>query len=93
MSHGLEEFRLTYQVSTSLTRFFLSPCSLRLLSTPMSISFICQVNRELHQISMPSLAKGKQIPMPSCYGGIPHNAGFDFLDLTPSILLLRQFWD
>jgi hypothetical protein len=24
---------------------------------------------------------------------IPHNASFGFLDLTPSILLLRQFWD
>jgi hypothetical protein len=27
------------------------------------------------------------------YSWIPHNAGFGFLDLTPSILLLRQFWD
>jgi hypothetical protein len=27
------------------------------------------------------------------YGWIPHDAGFGFLDLTPSILLLRQFWD
>jgi hypothetical protein len=27
------------------------------------------------------------------YGWMPHNAGFGFLDLTPSILLLRQFWD
>jgi hypothetical protein len=27
------------------------------------------------------------------YGWMQHNAGFDFLDLTPSILLLRQFWD
>ena len=26
------------------------------------------------------------------YGWMPHNAGFGFLDLTPSILLLRQFW-
>jgi hypothetical protein len=30
---------------------------------------------------------------PAAYGWIPHNAGFGFLDLTPSILLLRQFWD
>jgi hypothetical protein len=29
----------------------------------------------------------------SNYGWMPHNAGFGFLDLTPSILLLRQFWD
>jgi hypothetical protein len=29
----------------------------------------------------------------SSYGWIPHNASFGFLDLTPSILLLRQFWD
>jgi hypothetical protein len=28
----------------------------------------------------------------SC-GWMPHNAGFGFLDLTPSILLLRQFCD
>jgi hypothetical protein len=27
----------------------------------------------------------------TCYGWMPHNAGFGFLDLTPSILLLRQF--
>jgi hypothetical protein len=27
------------------------------------------------------------------FGWIPHNANFGFLDLTPSILLLRQFWD
>jgi hypothetical protein len=27
------------------------------------------------------------------YGWMPHNASFGFLDLTPSILLLRQFWD
>jgi hypothetical protein len=27
------------------------------------------------------------------YGWIPHNASFGFMDLTPSILLLRQFWD
>jgi hypothetical protein len=27
------------------------------------------------------------------YGWMPHNAGFGFMDLTPSILLLRQFWD
>jgi hypothetical protein len=27
------------------------------------------------------------------YGWMPHNASFVFLDLTPSILLLRQFWD
>jgi hypothetical protein len=27
------------------------------------------------------------------YGWMPHNAGFGFLDPTPSILLLRQFWD
>jgi hypothetical protein len=27
------------------------------------------------------------------YGWMPHNAGFGVLDLTPSILLLRQFWD
>jgi hypothetical protein len=29
----------------------------------------------------------------SAYGWMPHNASFGFLDLTPSILLLRQFWD
>ena len=29
----------------------------------------------------------------SGYGWMPHNAGFDFLDPTPSILLLRQLWD
>jgi hypothetical protein len=28
-----------------------------------------------------------------CYGLMPHNASFGFLDLTPSLLLLRQFWD
>jgi hypothetical protein len=27
------------------------------------------------------------------YRWIPHSASFGFLDLTPSILLLRQFWD
>jgi hypothetical protein len=27
------------------------------------------------------------------YRWIAHNASFGFLDLTPSILLLRQFWD
>jgi hypothetical protein len=27
------------------------------------------------------------------YGWMPYNASFGFLDLTPSILLLRQFWD
>jgi hypothetical protein len=30
---------------------------------------------------------------PKLYRWIPHNASFGFLDLTPSILLLRQFWD
>jgi hypothetical protein len=30
---------------------------------------------------------------PSDYGWMPHNAGFGFLDLTPLILFLRQFWD
>jgi hypothetical protein len=30
---------------------------------------------------------------PFCYGWMPHNADFGVLDLTPSILLLRQFWD
>jgi hypothetical protein len=33
------------------------------------------------------------INMAVAYGWIPHNAGFGVLDLTPSILLLRQFWD
>jgi hypothetical protein len=32
-------------------------------------------------------------PAPKSYGWMPHNASFGFLDLTPSILLLRQFWD
>jgi hypothetical protein len=27
------------------------------------------------------------------YGWMPHKASFDFLNPTPSILLLRQFWD
>jgi hypothetical protein len=27
------------------------------------------------------------------YGWIPHNAGFGFLDLTPSILHYNWFWD
>jgi hypothetical protein len=31
------------------------------------ISFICLVNRELHQNSMAGLLKGMQISMPSCY--------------------------
>jgi site-specific DNA-cytosine methylase len=32
-------------------------------------------------------------PTQSMYGWMPHNASFDFLDLTLSILLLRQFSD
>jgi hypothetical protein len=32
-------------------------------------------------------------PLTRTYGWVPHNASFGFLDLTPSILLLRQFWD
>jgi hypothetical protein len=33
------------------------------------------------------------VPTTIRYGWMPHNAGFGFLDLTQSILLLRQFWD
>jgi hypothetical protein len=32
-------------------------------------------------------------PAKLCHGWMPHNAGFGFLDPTPPILLLRQFWD
>jgi hypothetical protein len=38
-------------------------------------------------------ATATNVAATSYYGWMPHNASFGFLDLTPSILLLRQFWD
>jgi hypothetical protein len=44
-----------------LTSLFVNP------QVNFQFSFICLVNRELHQNSMPGLLKGVQISMPSCY--------------------------
>jgi hypothetical protein len=40
------------------------------------------------------LSAALAIPLGSIlYGWIPHNAGFGFLDLAPSILHSNWFWD
>jgi hypothetical protein len=41
-------------------------------------------------------SRGKKKPPPNrrhLHGWIPHNAGFGFLDLAPSILHSNWFWD
>jgi hypothetical protein len=45
--------------------------------------------------ALQAVSPGSPLPIIAAYtySWMPHNAGFDFLDLTPSILLLRQFWD
>jgi hypothetical protein len=57
--------------------WFLSPCLLRLLSAFRSSSFICLVNRERHQISMPRLFKGKPVAIrPLFISGYSHISSF-----------------
>jgi hypothetical protein len=57
----------------------------------------------LHRIylQLPSLALARQVALLRTpyifdlrgYGWMPHNAGFGFLDLAPSILHSNWFWD
>ena len=45
------------------------------------------------EVVVPMLYKKGDIRGAGNYGWIPHNAGFGFLDLAPSILHSNWFWD